>query len=97
MGSSQRPAAPITSGDVVRAYQVTKTSSDGAITAGPVLIDAARVVDVSSTSSSSDSQTVSLLVQSTAAQVLVNAAGQGTVALGVLPRSTKPTIDFRTS
>ena len=96
--SSQRPAAQIASGDVVRAYEVTKTSSNtNTVTPGPVLIDAARVVDVSTSSTSGDSETVSLLVEATAAQVLVNAAGQGTVALGLLPKSTKPTIDFTTS
>ncbi len=96
--SSQRPAANIQSGDVVRAYLVPKTSSNSATaTPGPILLSAARVAQVSSSSTSGDSETVSLLVSAADAQTLVTAAGQGAVTLAELPKSTKPTIDFRTS
>lgn len=96
LSRNQRPAADVATGDVVRAFLVPKTSQNAnAPTVGPVLVDAARVVDVQS-ASSADTITVSLLVKQADAQTLISAAGQGTVALAELPKTTVPSIDFQT-
>jgi hypothetical protein len=93
---SQRPASSIATGDVVRAYLLVKASNTDTPVPGPVLIDAARVVNVTSAASSGNSITISLLVDPTAAQSLVTAAAQGAVAVAELPKSTKPAVDFQT-
>ncbi len=92
---SQRPATPVATGDVVRAYQVSKTSASDGTSDSPVLVQAARVVSVSAGSSSSDTVTVSLLVDQAVAPTLVAAAGQGTVSVGALPMDATPSIDFQ--
>jgi SAF domain-containing protein len=91
--SAQRPAAPIVTGDVVRAYLVPK-GSDGSIvgSAGDVLVPAARVVDVRG-GSSADSLAVSLLVPSRLARDIVPAASGGQVSLTLLAPSTRPLVD----
>ncbi len=93
--ASQRPASAISTGDVVRAFLVVKSSSGDSPVPGPVLVDAARVVNVTN-ASSGDSVTVSLLVDPTSAQTLIVAAVQGAVAVAELPKTTKPPIDFLT-
>lgn len=96
LAANQRPASGVSTGDVVRAYLISK-SGDSAPAPGPVLVDAARVTDVGTASSSSgNSITVTLLVDPTVAQSLVVAAAQGTVAVAELPKSTKPAIDLVT-
>lgn len=97
LARSQRPAAAIASGDVLRAFQVPRTSSGDTAVAGSVLVDSARVVAVSDGSSSGDSITVSLLVTQVDAAKLIPAAGQGSVAVGELPKTVKPLIDFQTT
>ena len=95
LSRSQRPAAPVATGDVVRAYLVVKNSTSAAgAPPSQVLVDAARVVGVSSVSSSSDTVTVSLLVTRSGAPALIAAAGDGAVSIGELPKAAKPTIDF---
>jgi hypothetical protein len=97
LSRNQRPAADIVTGDVVRAFLVPRTSQNtSAPTAGPVLVAAARVVDVQG-ASSADTITVSLLVGQADAQLLISAAGQGTVALAELPKTTVPPIDFQSA
>jgi Flp pilus assembly protein CpaB len=91
----QRPAATITTNDVVRAFLVPKGGQSSDTTpVGQVLVDAARVVNVSS--NSSETVTASLLVTADDAQKLIAPAAQGSVALAVLPAATKPAIDYRT-
>jgi Flp pilus assembly protein CpaB len=94
VAQNQRPATTLSSGDVVRAFNVPKNSSSGTPPAGTVLVSAARVVDVSGGSSGGDTITVSLLVTQDDATSLVAAASQGTVSLAVLPKTTAPVIDF---
>ncbi len=89
------PAASIDTGDVVRAFNVPKNNASNAPVTGDVLVTAARVVDVSAGASSGDTITVSLLVTQDDAQTLVAAASQGTVSLGVLPKTAVPVIDFQ--
>jgi hypothetical protein len=60
-----------------------------------VIISAARVVAVTS-GSTSGSLTVSLLVTTKAAPQLVSAAAQNDVSLTALPVGTTPTIDYVT-
>lgn len=91
----QRPAATIGTNDVVRAFLVPKGGQSSDTTSiGQVLVDAARVVNVSS--NSSETVTVSLLVSADDAQKLIGPAAEGSVALAVLPAATKPPIDYRT-
>ena len=59
-----------------------------------LLVDAARVVNVQS--NATDTITVSLLVSSSDAQVLIAPAAQSEVALAVLPAVVKPTPDLNT-
>jgi hypothetical protein len=96
VGQNQRPAASIVSGDLVRAFNVPKETGSGQpVTTGDVLVSAARVVDVSGGSGSGDSITVSLLVTQDDAKILVAAASQGTVSIGMLPKTAVPVIDFQ--
>jgi Flp pilus assembly protein CpaB len=91
----QAPAGSISTGSVVRAYYVPKTSSsDAQPTAGTVLANAARVVGAHASQTNNNTQTVSLLVSPDEAAQLVSASASGSVALAVLPLGTKPDIDF---
>ncbi|MGN6608492.1 MAG: SAF domain-containing protein, partial [Jatrophihabitans sp.] len=97
VGSGARPAGSISPGDIVRAYDTPKnTDSATTDTGSAVLVDAAIVVDVHS-SSSGDTQVVSLLVDQQAAALLVQRNAQGEVALAELPAGTKPTVPYATS
>lgn len=106
LGAQQRPTAPLTSGDVVRAFLV---SSDGAGTvsgqpAGTVLLGAARVVAAGSATAgtgtggagslAADTGTVSLLVPTDRAADVVAAAAAGQIALVRLADSTTPPVDL---
>jgi Flp pilus assembly protein CpaB len=96
ISDGQAPAAAISSGSVVRAYYVPKsTSSDASPQSGTVLANAARVVGTRTSTTSNGSQTVSLLVSTDEAARLISASAAGTVALAALPLGTKPDIDFQ--
>jgi hypothetical protein len=91
----QRPASTIQIGNVVRGYLVPNGSqSSNSAPVGVVLVNAARVVNVQS--NSTDTITVSLLVSSSEAQVLIAPAAQNQVALAVLPATAQPTPDLNT-
>ena len=93
VSATQRPAAPLRTGDVVRAYLVPKGNDSLSGTPGRILIRAARVVDVRG-GSNSDSTAVSLLVPETLAQGVVPAASAGQVSLTLLGANTTPVIDL---
>jgi hypothetical protein len=95
LGQQARPASPINVGDVVRAYAIPKPGPNGQVGPATVIISAARVVAVTS-GSTSGSLTVSLLVTTKAAPQLVSAAAQNDVSLTALPVGTTPTIDYVT-
>lgn len=94
IASGNAPAGTISSGSVVRAYYVPQSSSSSQ-QPGTVLANAARVVAVKTSETSSNSQTVSLLVSSDEAADLVSASAAGDVALALLPLGTKPDVDFQ--
>lgn len=93
LSRSQRPASTISSGDVVRVYTVSKSS--GGTATGTVLISAARVVDVSGDATSADTISISLLVTQDDSAGLISAVAQGSVSIGVLPKTAKPVIDYQ--
>jgi len=93
VGPAARPAGDLQAGDVVRAYSAPSNPSQG--DAGPlVLVNAARVVAVS-TGDSGD-MVVSLLVSEDKAADLVAANAQGNVVLAQLPLGTQPDVAWRT-
>ena len=96
LNQSQRPSGELHAGDVVRVFLVPKSSSGDSGATG-VLVAAARVTAVSSSSGDlgSSGTAVSLLVRESDAQSVIAAASAGQVALGQLPKSTTPSIDFR--
>ncbi len=87
LSSSQRPAVPLDRGDVVQVYSV---SSDGAT--ATLLVQAARVVDVSS--DGGDSLVASLLVPESDLAQVVSATTTGSVAVALLAPDTEPVIDL---
>jgi hypothetical protein len=90
--AAQQPAAGVHDGEVVRVYGVSKSDANSD-TNGTALVDAARVVSVSS-GSTGGASTVSLLLTSDSAPAVVSAAAQNDVVLGALPIGTKPAIDY---
>lgn len=88
------PTGSIVTGSVVRAYYTPSSVTTGSqLPPGSVLVNAARVVDTMS-STTSNSQTFSLLVSSDEAKRLVAVSAEGSVTLALLPVGTKPDIDF---
>jgi hypothetical protein len=94
---SQQPAAPLETGDVVRAYLVPR-SNDGALVgqAGQVLLPSARVMEIRAGTTGSSGTAVSLLVSAEDAPKVVPAAAAGQVALARLSAQTRPAVDLKT-
>ena len=97
LAPTQRPAEPLAAGDVVRAFRVPRSDdAGGSGTAGSLVIDAARVVEVQAGAAGGDTVSVSLLVPQQLAPTVVPVAATGEVALARLPLGAKPRIDLRT-
>lgn len=89
LGSTQRPAAALRPGDVVRVFAVGR---DGDAEASGV--ELARAVRVAGVTADGDGLGVSLLVPQGQAQSLVAAAAAGKVAVAALAPETPPLVDF---
>jgi hypothetical protein len=91
---NRRPSEVPSPGDVVRIYYVTSggSTSKGAPD-NPVLVNAARVIDVGS-GSDSGTESVTVLLSSETAADVAGYASTNNVALTVLPADTKPSIDW---
>jgi hypothetical protein len=95
VGTQQRPAESINSGDVVRVYVSAADDNGNSVgQPGDVLVKAARVVSVKDGSSSSMS--VSLLLPDQVAKMVIPVAADGRIAVAALAPGTTPVIDYRT-
>lgn len=90
---SQRPSQVPVAGDVVAIYQVS-ADSDAQLADEPV-ISAARVIDTGR-GSGAGTTSITVLVRKAQAQRLTQLVAQGSVAVTLLPASTKPLIDIET-
>ena len=93
LSPTQRPAQPVRTGDVVRAYLVPGDAGAVGGSPGQVLLEAARVVSAEP-ASGAESAPVSLLVPAGAAGDVVSAAAAGQVALAALADSAVPVVDL---
>jgi hypothetical protein len=103
LSQTHRPSQQLVAGDVVRVYVVPKSEagSDAQRTHGTA-VNAVRVVNVSQGSGSQGSGSqgdvsVSLLLSDSAAQQLSVPAALGQLAVGLLPASARPRVDFVTT
>ncbi|WGW12620.1 SAF domain-containing protein [Saxibacter everestensis] len=96
--AQQQPAQPIKVGDVVRLFRSAQSGeSTGGSTgsAGEVLANAVKVMEVGRSAEGSSSTRVSVLVSAEAASQLIPASTAGQVAVAKLAANTKPAVDLQ--
>ena len=90
--TSQRPAADLRSGDVVRVFAVPREAGDNPV--GTVLVPAVRVAE-RVPAGQGDVLRLSLLVPEESASAIVAAAATNSIAVTRLAANTRPVVDFR--
>jgi hypothetical protein len=95
---TQRIAADIKPGDVVRVFYVVGKTGQAAsgVNPGDPIVEAARVVSASKGSGGSDLLSLSVLVPDEVAGRLAQFASASQLAVSKLPDDTRPTVDLKT-